>query len=52
MRNTPPPTVPSPAMPTASGRDVMRAGPRLGQGLCPWTPLGGDPPDPHDLEGK
>ena len=25
---------------------------RLGQGLCPWTPLGGDPPDPRDLAGK
>ena len=28
------------------------AGERLGQGLCPWTPLGGDPPDPRDLKAS
>jgi hypothetical protein len=24
---------------------------RLGQGLCPWTPLEGGPPDLHYLKG-
>jgi hypothetical protein len=25
---------------------------RKGQGLCPWTPLGPEAPDPHFFEGK